>query len=307
MDTPTAPIDTAATTEGRTGSRRRRRAAAIALVVVVALVLATLRAASDGRPGESAPSQAGGSGSSGPSLLASDGSSDPGGAGVSGGGSSGSGAGDATEDALDAEDDSHGYPDEGADVGTPSNSDGGDGSGDVDLDPVPGTGACAGLGSGGASLLVTPDPAVLPAGTLSSSLSVTNCGGADVSWTAATVPSVSLGSKNGSLAGGSTAKVDFTIDADAYDPGAVDFKIKVSEPGHNHYVDVHAFRPAFGKDLVAGNGQLSAGEDAGGCANQCIVKAWLTPNATTPNLSLEVKTHTPATIRMWVAKQAPNG
>jgi hypothetical protein len=308
MDTPTAPIDTAATTERRTGSRRRRRAAAIALVVVLALVLASLRAASDGRPGASAPSQAGGSGPSGPSLLASGGSSHPDGAGVSDGGSSGSGAGDdATEDALDAEDDSHGYPDEGADVGTPSGSGGGGGSGDVDLDPVPGIGACAGLGAGGASLLVTPDPAVLPAGTLSSSLSVTNCGVADVSWTAATVPSVSLGSENGTLAGGSTAKVDFAIDPDAYEPGAVDFKVKVSEPGHNHYVDVHAFRPAFGKDMVAGNGQLSAGEDAGGCANQCIVKAWLTPNVSTPDLSLEVKTHTPATIRMWVAKQAPNG
>ena len=309
MDTRTASIRSAETAERRPGSRRRRRAVvAITLVVVLGLALASLRAASGGPAGQSARSQPGGSGSSGLSVLTSGGASEPEGAGTSDGEISGNGAADdATEDALDADDDSQGYPDEGADVGAPSNQGAGDGSGDVDLDPVPGIGACAGLGAGGASLLVSPDPAVLPAGTLSSSLSVTNCGVADVSWTAATVPSVSLGSKSGTLAGGSTAKVDYTIDPDAYEPGAVDFKIKVSEPGHNHYVDVHAFRPAFGKDMVAGDGQLSAGEDAGGCANQCIVKAWLTPNASTPNLGLEVKTHTPATIRMWVAKQAPNG
>ena len=48
-------------------------------------------------------------------------------------------------------------------------------------------------------------------------------------------------------------------------PGAIDFKIKVSEPGHNHYVDVHAYRPLTGADLVGDLG-LSGGEGAGGCA-----------------------------------------
>ncbi|MGH9179308.1 MAG: hypothetical protein ACRD0N_12245, partial [Acidimicrobiales bacterium] len=214
------------------------------------------------------------------------------------------GADEATEAGLEAEDDSEGYPDGGANVEEPDGAGGGQGVGNGPLEPLPGTG-CTSL-KAGASLLVAPDPAVLPSGTMASALSVSNCGKGDVNWTAATVPSVALASKNGTLAAGSTAKVGFTIDSDAYDPGAIDFKIKVSEPGHNHYVDVHAFRPTFGKDIVAGNGQLSAGEDAGGCANQCIIKAILTPNLTSPNLKLDVKTHTPATIKVWWAEQPPN-
>ena len=318
MDTRTDTIRSTETPERRTGHHRRRAVVAISILVLVALALAALLGAGGGSAREQARRQAAGSqaitqssGAGGAPDLSASGASVAAGAGTTGGPTAGRPTGgvsatdDAGEDALDAEDDSAGYPEDGANVGTPSGDQGG--GGDVDLDPVPGTGACAGLGVGGASLLVTPDPAVLPAGTMHSSLSVTNCAASNVAWTAATVPSVTLGSKNGSLTGGSTAKVGFAIDSGAYEPGAVDFKIKVSEPGHNHYVDVHAFRPAFGQDMVAGNGQLSAGEDAGGCANQCIVKAWLTPNLSTPNLKLEVKTHTAATIRMWVAKQMPNG
>ena len=327
MDTQTDTNSSTESIEQSPGRHRRRRRFVVSasLVVLMALLLATLLGASGGEAGEPGRTRtAGGGRPQDQSILASGEAAQPGDApdagngagagassdassGGSGGTNSGGVNGDASEEALDANDNSQGYPDEGANVGEPSPDQGGGEGGDVDLDPVPGLGACKGLGVGGANLLVTPDPAVLPAGTMKSSLSVTNCAAADVAWTAATVPSVALGSNNGSLAGGSTAKVDFTIDTDAYEPGAVDFKIKVSEAGHNHYVDVHAFRPAFGKDIVAGNGQLSAGEDAGGCANQCIIKAWLTPNLTTPNLKLEVKTHTPATIRMWVAKAMPNG
>lgn len=209
---------------------------------------------------------------------------------------------EATEEELEAKDDSEGYADGGANVEEPS--EGGKGGTDGPLEPLPGTG-CHGL-KDGAALLVTPDPAVLAPGTMTSALSVSNCGKGDVNWTAATVPTVALGSKIGTLGAGSTAKVEFAIDSNAYEPGAIDFKIKVSEPGHSHYVDVHAFRPTFGKDIVAGNGQLSAGEDAGGCANQCIVKAILTPNHTSPNLKLDVATHTPATIKVWWAEQPPN-
>jgi len=49
-----------------------------------------------------------------------------------------------------------------------------------------------------------------------------------------------------------------------------------------------------------GNGGKPAG-----CAAQCIIKARLTPNASNPDLGLEVKTHTPARIRVYVGKNPP--
>lgn len=303
-------IEFASSTEASPARRHRRRLVAVIAALILTIVAASLlgqggspsRAAT--KSGSSAPraAQDAARGTEGTGGVAGR-SGQPGDAAKPGAGGQSTGAADdATEDELDAEDDSEGYADGGADVEEPS--EGGEGGTDGPLEPLPATG-CSGL-KAGASLLVTPNPAVLPSGTMTSSLSVSNCGKGDVNWTAATVPSVALASKNGALAAGSTAKVGFTIDSDAYGPGAIDFKIKVSEPGHNHYVDVHAFRPTFGKDIVAGNGQLSAGEDAGGCANQCIVKAILTPNLTTPNLKLDMKTHTPATIKVWWAEQPPN-
>ena len=305
------------TTEPAPAPRRRRRTiAAAALALILAIVAASLLA-QGGRPSSAGvtaknragqpASGAGATGGAGDQPAGAD-QGQPGqpgshnGVGPSGG-NGGGGADEAAEEALEDKDNSQGYPDGGADVEEPDGADG-QGEGDGPLEPLPGTG-CKGL-QPGASLLVTPDPAVLPSGTMKSALSVTNCGKGNVDWSAATVPSVALASKNGTLTAGSTAQVGFTIDSDAYEPGAIAFKIKVSEPGHNHYVDVQAFRPTFGKDVVAGNGQLSAGEDAGGCANSCIVKAVLTPNLTSPNLQLEVKTHTPATMKVWWAEQPPN-
>lgn len=215
---------------------------------------------------------------------------------------------DAGEDALDAADDSEGLPDSGGDVGQVPDDHGDDTADNpVDLDPVGDgtpTGPCTGVDLTNGQLYVTPDPAVLADGQLASSLTITNCGEGDVDWTAATKPTVTLSNAGGNLAAGSSSMLGFTIDAGAYEPGAITFKIKVSEAGHNHYVDVFAFRPTFGSDLLPNLG-LSAGADAGGCANQCIVKAWLTPNFTTPNIGLEVQTDTPATIRAFVSTQAP--
>ena len=214
---------------------------------------------------------------------------------------------DATEDDLDAADDSEGYPDSGGNVTEPPS--GGGGSGDpVELEPVGGLDElCAeALGAGG-HLVVTPDPSVLEPGDMTSALTIRNCHEQDVDWTAKTVPDVTLDTSGSTLAGGTTTQVGFTIDSDAHEPGAVEFKIKVSEPGRNHYVDVQAFRPTLGKDVAAGDNTFSAGDEAGGCANSCITKAWLTPNASTPDLGFEVRTHTPATIRVWVGTEPQDG
>ncbi|MFN0027967.1 MAG: hypothetical protein ACKV2O_12440 [Acidimicrobiales bacterium] len=215
-------------------------------------------------------------------------------------------AADTAEDDLDAGDDSQGYPDGGGTAPEPPEHPEPDSGGAVELEPVnTSPSACADTLATGAKLLVTPEPADLPSGVMTSSLSITNCGDGPIDWTAATKPTVSLAHEAGNLDSGSSTQLDFVIDSAAYEPGAITFKIKVSEPGHNHYVDVNAFRELFGKELVPAGLGLSGGEGAGGCANQCITSALLTKNFTSPNLGLEVKTHTPATIAAFVSKQAP--
>jgi hypothetical protein len=217
--------------------------------------------------------------------------------------------GDAAEDANDLLDDSG---DQGPElppapqVEPPADA---DDDGPLDLDPVepaqpPAPHPCDSLVADGSSLVVGPDPLVLDKGDLDGTITIVNCSDGDIDWTAKTKPSVSLDDDGANLLPGEFAELDFVIDSAQWDPGAVDFKIRVSEPGHNHYVDVHAFRQLVGKDVVADVG-LTAGPGAGGCANQCIVSALLAPNFTTPNLSIDITTNTAASIRTWVSKNAP--
>ena len=211
---------------------------------------------------------------------------------------------DTAEDAADASDDSAGYPDGGGTPQAPPDPEG-DGGEPVELDPVADDDdPCGQVKAEGGGLLVGPDPAVLEPGVLSSTLWILNCDDEPVDWTAATKPTVALAHAGGNLSPGSMSELGYTIDADAYEPGAISFKIKVSEPGRNHYVDVSAFRPTFGKDLVPDLG-LSGGADAGGCANQCITTALLSANLTSPDLGLDVGTNTAATISVYVSKNAP--
>lgn len=283
----------------RFSTRQRRALAGVGLVILL-LLGALIGVGGGSSSGDGLESAASGevAGASGPSGDDEDGAGDD--------GDESDDIDDADEDALDATDDSYGFLDGGQNVEEPPVPSGG--GAPVELDPVETVDEqCGKILATGAHLLVTPDPVVLEPGDLSDALTIRNCGEGDVDWTALTVPGVALDTAASTLAGGATTQLGYTIDADAYEPGAVDFKIKVSEPGHNTYVDVHAFRPTFGQDIVAGNGQFSAGEDAGGCANHCITKAWLTPNASSANLGFEVKTHTPATIRVWVDTQAPTG
>ena len=39
---------------------------------------------------------------------------------------------------------------------------------------------------------------------------------------------------------------------------------------------------------------------------QCITTAWLTGNATTPNVDLHVETNAPALIEVWVSEDEPD-
>jgi hypothetical protein len=147
----------------------------------------------------------------------------------------------------------------------------------------------------------------MPLGATESSLTILNCGAADVDWTAQTVPAVTLTTEDGTLGAGEQHELEFTIDESALDPD-FSFKIKVSEPVNSTYVDVHAFKPGFASPQPPEPPAEDFGFTSGGpsgCALQCITKAWLTPNATTPNPSLEVETNTPATLAVYVSQSAP--
>jgi hypothetical protein len=174
--------------------------------------------------------------------------------------------------------------------------------------PVGGAGAdpCASLRPD-ASLVVTPDPSVLPLGTTASSLSIANCGEDTVDWTAASKPSISLSPEGGAIDPGERVDLGFSIDTSAFPEDDISFRIKVSEPGANHYVEVSA-----GKAVIAGTTPTTTPDPGGfvatgspGCADQCITRAWLTPQAASPALHLEVETDTAAKVAAYVSESAP--
>jgi hypothetical protein len=180
-----------------------------------------------------------------------------------------------------------------------------DGSHDTPSDPQP-SDPCAGL-EPGAHLVTTPDPKHLNPGVMSSALTIRNCGTEPVDWTAATKPSVTLDDEGGSLAGGEQHQLGFAIDSSAFADSAIAFTIKVSEPGFNQYVDIEATKAGLadpGSAPPDPGDTLTTGGPSG-CAAQCITKALLTPNATTPTMGLAVETSTPAAISVFVSTTAP--
>lgn len=163
--------------------------------------------------------------------------------------------------------------------------------------------ACAAALAEGENLIVRPDVQHLPPGDTVGSFEVHNCGNGAVDWTASTVPWVNLDDAGGTIGGGESFVLGYGVATD--DLGAFDFKLKVSEPGHNTYVDVDGFREAVGRDFQAGGGSFTAGAGAGGCNNSCITSALLSDNATTPDLTLRVKLDTPAMVNVWVHTEEP--
>ena len=145
-------------------------------------------------------------------------------------------------------------------------------------------------------LAVTPDPLALPAGATGGSVTVHNCGTEPVDWTSATKPWVTLAATHGSLAAGGTHELGFTVDDGGLPAGEYTFRIKVSQPGHNVYVDVNGRKGAKEPGLT--------GKPAG-CSAGCVTKAWLTPRHGTPDLNLEVRTSVAARLFVELATQAP--
>lgn len=192
-------------------------------------------------------------------------------------------------------------------MGVNTGSAGGSSGGSIEpVDVGTGAGAtspadeCAAVLAEGENLLVRPLDLQLDSGRLDSELTITNCGDEAVDWTALTKPFVTLGNDSGNLAPGSTSVLSFDIDSGAYEPGAFEFKIKVSEPGSNTYVDIAGWRPTFGSEQQIEPVFTSGG--ATGCEKQCIVKAWLTPNLVNANVNLDVALTVPAHLKVWVSE-----
>jgi len=268
------------TTDDRPTTRKRRWAtAALLLLALLGLLAASLSA---GRPTGASP--------------------DPDRASAGAGDTDKALSGDDAEAALDADEEPN--------------------QADVDLDdggPDPGDPAEAGFDDGGASadrcgandpadgsLLVTPHALVLPSGEMDSELHVRNCGADDVAWSAATKPSVTLATAAGTLDPGEVFPIELTIDSDQWGPGAIEFKVRVTEGAFafNTYVDVRAFRPLVGADVVATN-EISAGPGEGGCSLQCITRAQLSTGYSSPDVGLDVGTTVPAKVRVYLSTNPP--
>lgn len=276
-----------------TESRRRRRWLAILIVAVLALLGIALRPVVEGV--SSALSSAG-AGSSATRGAATEEQPD---------------VDDATEDGLDGPDDSAGGGDSQTPQPDPADGDGGgDGGGDeadgvVVIPPVdPPQGPCVGHDPAQGHLRVTPDPLLLASNVKTGEITIRNCGAGDVHWSAAVNPKVSLATASGDLTAGQSSALGFTIDFGAYGNGAIDFKLKVAETGHNHYVDVAAYNPFFGSE-GGGPGGFSAGAGVGGCSGQCITKAVLKRNLSSPNVGVQIATNTPAYLSVFVSKNPP--
>jgi hypothetical protein len=217
---------------------------------------------------------------------------------------------DAAEDAFDQQNPGgpQGWPDQTNDPPADPGDDGGGGGGSGDGEIPPGPEVephpCDALPADGSSLVAHPDPVVLASNVSDGEFQVTNCSDGDVDYTVAVNPKVTLDDTGGTVLPGESVSVGFHIDFDAYGDGAIQFKIKVTEPNHSQYVDVSAYNPLLGWEAV-GSDELTAGEGVGGCSNQCIVSALLQYHWQSPNADLDVVTDTPAKIRVYVSQNPP--
>jgi len=122
--------------------------------------------------------------------------------------------------------------------------------------PAP-TGPCASQPSG-SPIAVKPDPVQLAPGVYQGSFTIYQCVQGGTNWTITKPPSVSTSGDSGTLEGGASQKINFTIDESKLSAGPFDLKVKVSAPGQNIYVDLKESKPA-----TSGIGDLGTTGDGG--------------------------------------------
>lgn len=112
-----------------------------------------------------------------------------------------------------------------------------------DPPPAP-TGPCAQVP--GYAVAVTPDPVQLSPGVYQGSFTIHQCAEGGVGWSAASHPSVSTSAQSGTLEGGATAQISFTVDPDQHATGPFLVRVRITAGGLNTYVEIEGTKTASG-------------------------------------------------------------
>jgi hypothetical protein len=164
-------------------------------------------------------------------------------------------------------------------------------------------GPCPGVLADG--LVITPNPVKLI--TAKGAIDIKNCDTEAVAWTASTVSWVTLGESGGNLPSGAVFRLLFTVKTADLPTGPYTFKIKVNG------IDVPVSGTKLGGFVIPGTttppvptvgGLIAPGISP--CATKCILKAQLSTMPGRADISLDVKTNTPAKIVAQVDTREPS-
>lgn len=172
-------------------------------------------------------------------------------------------------------------------------------SGTGSADPCPGV-----TGDG---LVVTPNPVKIISGN-KGAIDIQNCGAEAVEWSATTVAWVKLDETQGSLPSGAIFRLLFTVQTASLPTGPYSFTIKVND------VQVPVSGTKLGGLVAPGGPTTSPVPTVGGliapgispCAAQCIIEAQLSTLPGRADVTLEVRTNTPAELVAQVDTREPS-
>jgi len=157
-------------------------------------------------------------------------------------------------------------------------------------------------------LVVSPNPFRIISGN-KGYIDIKNCGQQEMAWTASTVAWVSLGETEGTLASGAVFRLLFTVNTASLPTGAYSFALTVNN------INVSVSGTKLG-GLVAPGGlpTPSPVPSVGGiiapgispCAVRCITQALLSTLPGRADVSIDIRTNTPADIVVMVDAREPS-
>jgi hypothetical protein len=164
-------------------------------------------------------------------------------------------------------------------------------------------GPCPGVLADG--LVITPNPVKLI--STKGAIDIKNCDTEAVDWTASSVAWVTLAESGGNLPSGAVFRLLFTVKTTSLPTGPYSFTIEVND------IDVPVSGTKLG-GFVAPGGTTPPVPTVGGliapgispCATKCILKALLSTLPGRADISLDVRTNTPAKIVVQVDTREPS-
>jgi hypothetical protein len=164
-------------------------------------------------------------------------------------------------------------------------------------------GPCPGVLADG--LVITPNPVKLF--STKGAIEIKNCATGAVDWTASSVAWVTLAESGGNLPSGAIFRLLFTVKTTSLPTGPYSFTIEVND------IDVPVSGTKIGGFVAPGpppppvptvGGLIAPGISP--CATKCILKALLSTMPGRADLSLDVRTNTPAKIVVQVDTREPS-